>query len=137
MASSPPVSERPEKRPRLDEDTPTTLVPDVAAATATSHVDSVDIDNDLPLMKDSNQPDQKSKPNKRKQRKQRHPPIEPHSNDDVLYHDVLSLLRKEGKKVESEEEWDFPVASGTEVELTVSELSSTGMANNCVSLSSY
>lgn len=62
---------------------------------------------------------------KRKKRKVKQT-IEPYSSDDVLYRDVLHLLKQAGKLINPEDEWDPPLEAGAEIEITVSELSSTG-----------
>lgn len=120
-ASSPPPA-RPEKRPRhelskLEDEV--TIEPD-ALTVGGGEVVTIAATVDASKITGS------SKNKKRKQRQKRLI-IEPYSADDVLYHDIISLLKNSGKVVEPEKEWDAPLPFGTEVELLVSELSSTGM----------
>lgn len=118
--ASPPVPVRAEKRPRLElsEQDEAVIEPDMLFTdedvTTAATVDAAKVTNIV---------------TKNKKRKQKHkrPVIEPYSSDDVLYHDVVSLLKNSGKVVEPKQEWDAPLPLGTEVELLVSELSSTGM----------
>jgi tRNA (uracil-5-)-methyltransferase len=119
--ASSPVPARPEKRPRLE----ITEEEDAVVEPSTSNMDEEDIPVAEPV--DTVKATKKSKS---KRRKQKRPIIEPYSSDDVLYHDVISLLKNSGKVIEAEKEWDAPLPFGTEVELVVSELSSTGMACN-------
>jgi tRNA (uracil-5-)-methyltransferase len=54
--------------------------------------------------------------------------IEPYSSDDVLWHDVKAALGSEAvtAAVQANKDWDSPLQFGLELELTVSELTSTG-----------
>ncbi|KIJ45053.1 hypothetical protein M422DRAFT_67222 [Sphaerobolus stellatus SS14] len=112
-----PTPDRPGKRPRLEKEGESIGADSLGA----SHLDSIDIENALTVTASAQQ---KPKQSKKKTRKIKHVAIEPYSSDDVLYHDIIALLKKERK--EPEDEWDSPVPIGTEIELTVSELSSTG-----------
>ncbi|KAF8588510.1 S-adenosyl-L-methionine-dependent methyltransferase [Ramaria rubella] len=117
LARSPqgsPLSARPEKRPRLDLEEEA----DGAAGAQTAAAEPA-------VGEESSVPNVPRKP-KTKKRKEKRPVIEPYSSDDVLYHDVVDLLKTTGNVTETEKEWDAPIRPGTEVELVVSELSSTG-----------
>lgn len=111
------VPPRLEKRPRLE----IAQEEEVVAGPSTSNMDE-----DVPTAEPVNA-SKVSKKSKSKRRKQKRPVIEPYSSDDVLYRDVISLLKNSGKLIEDEKEWDAPLPFGTEVELVVSEMSSTGM----------
>ncbi|KAG9125697.1 tRNA(m5U54)methyltransferase [Ceratobasidium sp. 392] len=67
----------------------------------------------------------KSKPKKLKGKRQN---IEPYSSDDVLWHDVKAALGSEAVDIAIREykDWDSPLSFGLELELTVSEITSTG-----------
>ncbi|GJJ09389.1 hypothetical protein Clacol_003611 [Clathrus columnatus] len=66
----------------------------------------------------------------KKHRKRKLPAIEPFSMDDIIRREAITLLQKHGHDVNENEDdssqWNAPIATGTEVELVVSELSSTG-----------
>ena len=66
---------------------------------------------------------------KRFGRKQKRRAIEPYSPDDVLWHDILGLLGNDvvNEITEAGKGWVSPLPFGTEIELVVSELSSSGM----------
>ncbi|KAH7330701.1 S-adenosyl-L-methionine-dependent methyltransferase [Rhizoctonia solani] len=54
--------------------------------------------------------------------------IEPYSHDDVLWHDVKAVLGSEAVETATvrDTDWESPLQFGTELELTVSGLTSTG-----------
>jgi tRNA (uracil-5-)-methyltransferase len=116
-SGSSPVLTRPEKRPRLElnEQDDELAVNERHTSTIRQDEPPAEGANSLKVTK------------KNRKRKQKQPAIEPYSSDDVLYHDVVSLLKNSGKTVEAQKEWDAPLPFGSEVELVVSELSSTGM----------
>ncbi|KAF9221276.1 tRNA methyltransferase, partial [Gyrodon lividus] len=65
---------------------------------------------------------------KAKKKKQKH--TDPYSSDDVLWHDVVSLLGEEivDRMITQGTEWDAPFAFRDELEVVVSRLSSNGDA---------
>ncbi|KAG8721694.1 tRNA(m5U54)methyltransferase [Ceratobasidium sp. 394] len=67
----------------------------------------------------------KSKPKKSRGKR---PTIEPYSPDDVLWHDVKAALGPEAVEaaIRKDKDWDSPLSFGLELELTVSEITSTG-----------
>lgn len=68
----------------------------------------------------------------KKHRKRKIPPIEPFSTDDILRREANALLQRHGQNTtldDEPQEGEFenaPIATATEIELVVSELSSTG-----------
>ncbi|QRV76828.1 tRNA (Uracil-5-)-methyltransferase [Ceratobasidium sp. AG-Ba] len=71
------------------------------------------------------EPKEKSKPKKSRAKR---PVIEPFSHDDVLWHDVKAALGPEAVEaaVSGDKDWETPLQFGLELELTVSDVTSTG-----------
>ena len=66
--------------------------------------------------------------NKSKKTRAKRQNIEPYSSDDVLWHDVKAALSSEAVEaaIKEDKDWESPLQFGDELELTVSELTSTG-----------
>ncbi|KAG8742117.1 tRNA(m5U54)methyltransferase [Ceratobasidium sp. 414] len=73
----------------------------------------------------THEPKAKGKPKKSRGKRQN---IEPYSSDDVLWHDVKAALGSEAvdAAVREGRDWDSPLPFGLELEVTVSEITSTG-----------
>lgn len=88
----------------------------------------------LPDLEQSSQPLEKKpklepkKPNKRSNRRKKHALPEPYSTEDVLWHDIVSVLGKEtiDKALEDGDEWESPFEFKQELEVEAVEISSGG-----------
>ncbi|KAF8599261.1 tRNA methyltransferase [Ceratobasidium sp. AG-I] len=112
--ASPLPSPPPSKRVKLDliEDT----IEDIAEERANA---------DEAPKADSRKQTGKNKPKKTRAKRQN---IEPYSSDDVLWHDVKAGLGPEAVEaaIKEDKDWESPLQFGDVLELTVSELTSTG-----------
>lgn len=105
------------KKPRLDGPSPSEAV----ASTSTIIVEK---------FKEASAPKKSAKKLARKAKKKGlHVPPEPFSPDDVLYHDVMSVLGEDvtSKILEDGTEWDSPFDFREEVTVEVKGLSASGM----------
>ncbi|ELU43350.1 tRNA methyltransferase [Rhizoctonia solani AG-1 IA] len=111
--SSPIGSPPPTKRAKLD----VTEEP-----TGVHHIAEAPVDYFVEKQRDEH----KSKKPKRSRVKRQD--IEPYSHEDVLWHDVKAVLGSEAVETATsqDKDWESPLPFGTELELTVSGLTSTG-----------
>lgn len=119
---TPPSGQESAKRARL-EGSDVMSVSDALAGPSTAP--NLANDEDVPMNDaGSSRTHKKARPKKFK----RPPPPEPGSSEDVILHDVMSLLGAEAVAAATKNKSDYtsPLEKGQEIELVVSELSSNG-----------